>query len=278
MTNLYLREHKVKNAMACKRELVGVLKSRKQQLQLAEFRENKWTLKNSNLLISRSTDGSMLNLKGDNQLIKLYQGRKLEYERKCCKCHSEDASAVTAVRFCAEHPYGKAVALLDTESQLVMVNEDEFLLPWITISFLFMDADCQEGVELISCPVVQKAVVSGSDTAIVSETHTLDARSAAVAPVQCGTCSTELGGEKVTAGCKTDHASSGASPAAVASGEDGHAESAGCGSGCGGGNCGPMVVEDSKANAKTGGCGSGCGWLRLWGRLWHLVESEHHDW
>ncbi|KAG2563697.1 hypothetical protein PVAP13_8KG355604 [Panicum virgatum] len=260
LIRLQIRKHKVKNAMACKRELVGVLKSRKQHLQLAEFRENKWMLKNSNLSISGSTDGSMLDLKGDNQLIKLYQGRKLEYERKCCKCHSEDASAVTAVRFCAEHPYGKAVALLDTKSRLIMVNEDEFLLPWITISFLFMYADCQEGVELISSAVVQKAVVSGSDTAIISEIHTLEARSAAVAPVLCGTCSTALGGEKVTAGCKTDHASSGACPAAVASGEDGHAESAGCGSGCGGGNCGPMVVEDSKAdNAKTGGCGSGCG-------------------
>ena len=73
MTNLCLREHKVKNAMACKRELVGVLKSRKQQLQLAEFRENKWTLKNSNLSISGSTDGSTLNLKGDNQLVSLTQ-------------------------------------------------------------------------------------------------------------------------------------------------------------------------------------------------------------
>ena len=73
MTNLCLRKHKVKNAMACKRELVGVLKSGKQQLQLAEFRENKWMLKNSNLSISGSTDGSMLNLKGDNQLVSLTQ-------------------------------------------------------------------------------------------------------------------------------------------------------------------------------------------------------------
>ena len=48
--------------------------------------------------------------------------RSVEYERKCCSAHSEDVSAVTAVKFCAEHPYGKAVALLDTESQLIMVH------------------------------------------------------------------------------------------------------------------------------------------------------------
>ncbi|CAN6373143.1 unnamed protein product [Urochloa humidicola] len=66
---LQIREHKVKKTTACHRELVGVLKSTKQQLQLAEFKENKWTLKNSNLSISDSTDGSMLDVKGDNQLI-----------------------------------------------------------------------------------------------------------------------------------------------------------------------------------------------------------------
>ncbi|CAL4982992.1 unnamed protein product [Urochloa decumbens] len=256
---LQIREHKVKKTTACHRELVGVLKSTKQQLQLAEFKENKWTLKKSKLSISDSTDGSTLEVKGDNQLIKLYGGRKLEYERKCCKCHSEDASAVTAVKFTAEHPYGKAVALLDTESQLIMVNEDDFLLPWITISFLFMDADSKGGANLVTSAVVQKAAVSGSDTAMVSETETLGARRAAVAPAQCGTCSTAFGDDKIMAGCKADHASSGVCGEAVASGKNGDAESAGCGSGCGA-KCGPIVVDDSKDdNVKSGGCGSGCG-------------------
>ncbi|CAO2142468.1 unnamed protein product [Urochloa humidicola] len=254
---LQIREHKVKKTTACHRKLVGVLKSTKQQLQLAEFKENKWTLKNSNLSISDSTDGSMLDVKGDNQLIKLYGGRKLEYERKCCNCHSEDGSAVTAVKFTAEHPYGKAVALLDTESQLIMVNEDDFLLPWITISFLFMDADSKDGAKFVTSAVVRKDAVSGSDTAMVSET--LGARRAAVAPAQCGTCSTSFADDKVMAGCKADHASSGSCGPAAASGENGNPESGGCGSGCSR-KCGPIVVDDSKRdNAKSGGCGSGCG-------------------
>ncbi|KAF8673413.1 hypothetical protein HU200_048977 [Digitaria exilis] len=256
---LQIREHKVKKAMACNRELVGVLKSPKEQLQLAEFKENKWTLKISNLSISDSTDGSMLDCKDDNQLIKLYRGRKLEYERKCCKCHSEDDSAVTAVKFCAEYPYGKAVALLDKESKLIMVNEDGFLLPWITISFLCMEADGEDDVKFISGAMDQKVAESESDKAMVSETETLKVGSAAVVPAQCGTCSTAFDGEKVMAGCKSDHASSEACQVAVASCENGHAESAGAGAGYGG-SCGPVVVEDSKAdNAKSGGCGLGCG-------------------
>ena len=73
MTPLYPREHKAKNGMASVRELVGVLKSPKKQFQLAEFKENKWTLKDSNLSISHGTDGSrLLDLKGFNQLVSMH--------------------------------------------------------------------------------------------------------------------------------------------------------------------------------------------------------------
>jgi len=67
MTPFYLREQKAKNGMAAVRELVGVLKSPKKQFQLAEFKENKWTLKDSKLSITHGADGSLLDLKGDNQ-------------------------------------------------------------------------------------------------------------------------------------------------------------------------------------------------------------------
>ncbi|CAD6256017.1 unnamed protein product [Miscanthus lutarioriparius] len=204
LIRLQIREHKAKNGMASVRELVGVLKSPKKQFQLAEFKENKWTLKDSNLSISHGTDGSLLDLKGFNQLV----------------------------------------------------NEDWFLLPWITTSVLFMDADDKDSVKLIGGAMAQKDALFGSDTSIVLETQTVGAGSVATAPAQCGTCSTAFGGDKVVVGFKAEHASSGASRTVVASGENGHTESAaGCGS-----RCGPMVVEDSKAdNAKSGGCGSGCG-------------------
>lgn len=53
--------------------------------------------------------------------IKLYLGKKLEYEAKCCKLHSEDDAFVTAVQFCNNYPYGKAIALLDMESKILKV-------------------------------------------------------------------------------------------------------------------------------------------------------------
>jgi len=123
-----------------------------------------------------------------------------------------------------------------------------------------MDADDKDSVKLIGGAVVQKDAVFGSDTSMVLDTQTVGAGSVATAPAQCGTCSTAFSGDNVMTASKAEHASSGASRTVVASGENGHTESAaGCGSGCGG-NCGPMVAEDSKAdNAKSGGCGSGCG-------------------
>jgi hypothetical protein len=56
-------------------------------------------------------------------------GRRLAYELKCCSQHAEDTTAVTAVKFSAEHPHGKAVALLDTESEFITVQHS-VLMPY----------------------------------------------------------------------------------------------------------------------------------------------------
>ena len=60
--------------MALIRELVGVTKSSKQPLQLAEFTENKWSFNNSNssitLDLKPSKDGCINELKYDNKLVR----------------------------------------------------------------------------------------------------------------------------------------------------------------------------------------------------------------
>ncbi|KAL5204335.1 hypothetical protein ABZP36_009206 [Zizania latifolia] len=244
LIRLQIRDHKAKNGMTVARELIGVTKSSKKPFKLAEFEDNKWSLSNSNLCISNgmqpSKDSCILEIKGDNKMIKLYQGRKLEFQPKCCNNHAEDASAITAVRFCAEHPYGKAVAFLDTKSEFIMVNEDWFLLPWIVISFLSMDSNVEDGAKFIDGAMVQKGAIS--------ETNTTRA-----APAQCGSCGTvNVSSKAVTA----------------SGGGNGEAESAaGCGSGCGGG-CGGGAVSSKAVTASGGGngetesaagCGSGCG-------------------
>jgi hypothetical protein len=53
--------------------------------------------------------------------IKLYWGKRLDFEQKCCRSHNEYGAFVTAVEFSKEYPYGKAIALLDMKSKLIKV-------------------------------------------------------------------------------------------------------------------------------------------------------------
>jgi hypothetical protein len=60
-------------------------------------------------------------------------GKRLAYELKCGSQHAEHSAAVTIVKFSAEHPYGKAVALLDTESEFITVHHS-VLMSYIILS------------------------------------------------------------------------------------------------------------------------------------------------
>lgn len=58
--------------------------------------------------------------------VKLFRGRKLDYESKHCEKHKSEQEFMTLVEFSAEDPYGKAVALLDLKSGFVRVLYDQF--------------------------------------------------------------------------------------------------------------------------------------------------------
>jgi hypothetical protein len=52
----------------------------------------------------------------------VFPGRKLEYEIKCEK-HKGEQNFMTAVKFSAEYPHGKAVALFDLKSASLKVQK-----------------------------------------------------------------------------------------------------------------------------------------------------------
>lgn len=54
--------------------------------------------------------------------LKIFKGRKLDFEPKHCGKQRSEQDFMTAVEFSAEDPYGKAVALLDLKSGLVKVQ------------------------------------------------------------------------------------------------------------------------------------------------------------
>ncbi|KAH7656517.1 Glycine-rich domain-containing protein-like protein [Dioscorea alata] len=108
-----------------KREIIGMTKfSRKPQI-LAEYAENIWSFKDSGFSIDVekkiSQDGHIFEFKGDEQ-IKLFLGRKLEYEPKNNN-KQNDKEFITVVEFSTEHPYGKALALLSLKSGPLRVTQ-----------------------------------------------------------------------------------------------------------------------------------------------------------
>lgn len=54
--------------------------------------------------------------------VKIYPGRKLEFESKHCERQKKNHGFLTAIEFSAEVPYGRAVALLDLKSGFLKVD------------------------------------------------------------------------------------------------------------------------------------------------------------
>ncbi|XP_077234056.1 glycine-rich domain-containing protein 1-like [Tasmannia lanceolata] len=125
-----------------KREVVGVLGWSGETRVLAEFVGEGWTVTNSSWFLhlekKSSHDGHIVELRGDRP-VKLFPGRKLEYELKCRHGHKNEKDFMTLVGFSMEDPYGKAVALFNLKSGLLKVNEDWFVLPGIVLAFLLSD-------------------------------------------------------------------------------------------------------------------------------------------
>lgn len=61
--------------------------------------------------------------------VKIFPGRKLDYEPKHCEKQKNEQGFMTAVEFSAENPYGKAVALLNLKSGFVKVQSFTLIFP-----------------------------------------------------------------------------------------------------------------------------------------------------
>ncbi|XP_073151155.1 glycine-rich domain-containing protein 1-like isoform X4 [Henckelia pumila] len=108
-----------------RRELVGIMQSG-ETCTLAEFSDSKWSFVNSTWSLqfpsSKQDDGHLLALIGP-QNVRLFNGGRLDYESANCLKHKHkhelESHLMTAIEFSADHPYGKAVALLDLKSGTV---------------------------------------------------------------------------------------------------------------------------------------------------------------
>lgn len=131
------------------KEVVGLMESGETRT-LAEFMENGWSVLENlwslHLPNKCSNDGHIFELTG-TKMVKIFPGRKLEYELRHHVKQGNEMDFLTAVEFSIEDPYGKAVALLDLRSRLVKAKEKWMVLPGIILAFIASDTMKREGYE-----------------------------------------------------------------------------------------------------------------------------------
>ncbi|CAK8540392.1 unnamed protein product [Lathyrus sativus] len=247
--SLQMRDIKtVKNIENLGKEVVGLLESGETR-PLAEYMENGWSFMGNRWLLhlpSKSkNDGHIFELTG-TKTMKFYPGRKGEYELRYHVKEENEMDFLTAVEFSIEDPYGKAVALLDLKSKLVLAKEKWMVLPGIILTFIASDNMREDGYE---------GIISKSKDLNVNDTDEEIKRNA-LNGVQLSSevCRGEAGMTKKVV------LSSGGCGSGCGSGCGNAVNSGGCG-GCGGG-CGSgcrNTVNSGDCGGCGGGCGSGCG-------------------
>ncbi|XP_039020240.1 glycine-rich domain-containing protein 1-like isoform X2 [Hibiscus syriacus] len=129
---------------------------------LAEPAGKGWFLNNSrwwfHLHKKLHEDGHAFGFKGNRKLI-VFGGRKLGYEINSSNNQKNEEHFMTAVEFSMDHPYGKAVALMNFKSGIIEISEEESLvLPMIILAFLLSEnwSNCVK-----SCKYEEKSAPCG---------------------------------------------------------------------------------------------------------------------
>ncbi|KAL2904118.1 Glycine-rich domain-containing protein 1 [Bienertia sinuspersici] len=240
---------------------------------LAELRANEWVIKGSDgsmkLRRASGNDVHIFELVG-HKMVRLFAGRKLEYEPKHCTKQRSEQDFMTAIEFSIEYPYGRAIALVDFKHGIVEVMDEWMILTCITLAFILLDILKREGqfIAKVTCEdnipnqvtsfptraensIGAQVVVANTDAGNAKQglAHTGGCGSGydSGCIVDSGSCASCSGG-RCGGGCD----SGGGGNMAKYSGCGGSGKCGGGGGKCGGG-CGNM--------AKCGGCGggSGCG-------------------
>ncbi|KAI7736287.1 hypothetical protein M8C21_001732 [Ambrosia artemisiifolia] len=119
------------------KEILGLTKAG-ETLVVAQYIGQEWSLLDSLWSLkpenSNNKDSALL-LTGPH-MVKLVTGRKLDYEPKHVHKQTNERNFMTAIEFSVDHPYGKAVALIDLKTGLLTLQEDWFALAGIVSAFI----------------------------------------------------------------------------------------------------------------------------------------------
>ncbi|KAL9245918.1 hypothetical protein vseg_019514 [Gypsophila vaccaria] len=218
--------------------------------KVAEFLESNWVIKGMQgsftLQKNSGNDDHLFELVG-NKMVRLFPGRRLDFEPKHCGSQRSEKDFITAVEFSVDYPYGRAIASYDLKLGTIKALDEWIIVPGIILGFILSDilerkgysgftaqiGDKVSAVSGLTDGIMQAEVLMDDDSdkvrTCVNEGNTADG---ACYLTQCGSCEVN----KSNGGC-----------------------GGGCGSGCGGGCGGNNVVSSMMHKSSGGGCGSGCG-------------------
>ncbi|KAL0897900.1 hypothetical protein Bca101_081861 [Brassica carinata] len=238
----------LKGDHTAQRQVIGVMDSGETRV-LAEYTDTFWSLLDSKWSLKQTNgDSSVFELFG-TRVVKIFSGRKLDYEPKHCANRRCNEDFMTLVEFSKQHPYGKAVALLDLKLGSIEAKENWVVLPGIVSAFILnthLKRGGSNGFDTTTKVAQQESLKSNGlkdkETKLVAkvehkvkgDTTNGQAATAVIAPEKGSGCG---GG-----GC---------------GGECGNMVKAATASGCGGGGCGGECGDMMKAT-NASGCGSGC--------------------
>ncbi|KAI4314456.1 hypothetical protein L6164_027364 [Bauhinia variegata] len=255
---------KAKDICITGKEVIGLLKSGETRT-LAEFSGNEWSVMDNLWLFHIQNkcrdDDHLFELISGTRMVKVFSGRKLDYETRHCGKYGNEIDYLTAVEFSVEDPYGRAVALFDLRSGFVKAKEKWMVLPGIILAFIISNILRKEGYK--GYIATSKDLKMNASTEKVSgmelngNVASVDARIAEKTGLSssggCGAggCGGDIMKSSGCGGC-------GAGGCGGGCGSENMEKSGGCG-GCGAGCGGGCGEGSAKKSAGCGGCGGGCG-------------------
>ncbi|KAL9245912.1 hypothetical protein vseg_019509 [Gypsophila vaccaria] len=119
-----------------------------EKYKVAEFLENNWVIKgmHGSFTIQKNSgnDDHLFELVG-NKMVKLFSGRRLDFEPRHCGSQRSELEFITAVEFSTDYPYGRAVALYDLKLGTVKALDESMVLPGIILGFILPDVLERQG-------------------------------------------------------------------------------------------------------------------------------------
>ncbi|KAJ0040712.1 hypothetical protein Pint_27773 [Pistacia integerrima] len=285
------RNEKAKDNCTQRKQVIGITKSGETR-PLADMVEIGWSLMDSHSCLqlkkTSSKEYHIFELIG-NRMIKIFKGRKLDYEPKNCEKKRTEEDFMTLVEFSAEDPYGKAIALLDLKTGVIKVKEEWFVLPAIISAFILSNTLKKKGYDDFAANnenlkevngeiegvngLHEEGVQTNMTTSVETEAKLNMDEANMVHTGGCGSMVNSGGG--CGGGCGNMVKSSGCGGGSCGSGcgggcggecgnmvKSGGCGGGSCGSGCGGGcggGCGNMIKSSGCGSGCGGGCGGGCG-------------------